>query len=169
MNVLKTLAAVPPVSPRLIPVVVHPSVLNSHLSARNMSAFGQLSGLILRDQVLVNPTALFKGVKRPLHSDGVDNFVFVYVSKPDYTYRFSKWKGKKGVPDTLLAPANSVFVTYVSLTRPVVAEVQKLLQHQEIAFRGTILGWEWVHECPENPLLPINHATRYKKSIWKST
>jgi hypothetical protein len=169
MNVIKTLAAVPPISPRLIQVVVHPLVLRSHLSARNMSAFGQLSGLILGDQVLVNPTALFKGVKRPLHSDGVDNFVFIYVSKPQYTYRFSKWKGKSREPDTLLAPANSVFVTYVSLTRPVVAEVQKLLQSTEIAFRGTILGWEWIHECPERTLLPIHHASRYKRVIWTST
>jgi hypothetical protein len=68
--------------------VAHPDVLRRLMQDRNYSTLGDFAGVILSERVLEAPTAVFKGINRPLHNLGVDNFVFIYVSKPAHAYRF---------------------------------------------------------------------------------
>lgn len=160
-------AVIPPRSEdyaRKCSVIVHPDVIEKHFKAKNYPALGQFSGLIGRDAILENSTSIFQGIKRPFHSAGVDNFVFVYIAKPSLTYTFPL--DGRGDPDKLIAPLNSVFVTFVSLSRPVVEAVQERVQTPDGLFRGVILGWEWTLESPEAPVLPMGFHGRYKKHIW---
>lgn len=160
-------AVIPPRSEdyaRKCSVIVHPDVMEKHFKAKNYPALGQFSGLIGRDAILENSTSIFQGIKRPFHSAGVDNFVFVYIAKPSLTYTFPL--DGRGDPDKLIAPLNSVFVNFVSLSRPVVEAVQERVQTPDGLFRGVILGWEWTLESPEAPVLPMGFHGRYKKHIW---
>lgn len=145
-------------------VMIHPVVLRDRLTNRRYAALGEFAGLIIEGKVLENPTGVFKGINRPLHSAGVDNFVFIYAAKPTCTYRFS---GDTRSADVLLAPKNSVFVTYLSLNRSMLNDVQAAIQSPPNAFRGVILGWEWVPEAPTSPGLPNNHDKRYKGRVWQ--
>lgn len=96
-----------------IKVGVHPLVIEAHVNARNLTALGQFAGILKHEQVLLRPLAVFKGLKRPLHEPGVDNFVFVYVSTPTCDYRYTR--PNTGKPDALLRPQQSVFVGSASV------------------------------------------------------
>ncbi len=142
--------------------IVHPDVLKDLLLHRRHASLAEFSNIIVREEMLSSPTAVFKGLNRPLHSMGVDNFVFVYVMKPKFTYIYSK---PKSSADVLLAPKHSVFVTYLTLARHMMQDVQQAIGAPPDAFRGIILGWEWVPECPLGAGLPNDHAKRYKRRV----
>ncbi len=92
----------------LVTAIVHPAVINSLLDERKYSSLGEYAGIIVQDCSLETPLAVFKGLNRPLHSEGIDNFVFAYCCKPQVTYRFT---GMSRPADVLIAPKNSVFAT----------------------------------------------------------
>ena len=75
-----------PLAPSLVAAVLHPVVLNNLLDEKQFAALGQFAGIIVKDRVLEAPTAIFKGLNRPLHSGGIDRFVFIYCCKPTCTY-----------------------------------------------------------------------------------
>lgn len=158
-------AVVRPVSARIITLVCHPDVMRAHFAGRRYDAMGQFSGIIRQDQCLLSPDAIFKGLKRPLHSKGIDNFVFAYACNPPANYRFDPSRPNSG-PDIVVRPRNSVFVVFVSLTRPMLNDSQRILSCPVGTFRGVILGWEWTPEAPGTNL-PLDYRTRYTKEIWR--
>ena len=81
----------------------------------------EFQGIIRQEGVLLAPTAVFKGIRRPMHSEGVDNFVFVYVSSPTCDYRYVK--PHYDAVDSVSPPTQSVFVTFVSRAPSIVREV----------------------------------------------
>lgn len=144
--------------------IIHPDLLADLLHRRRYGLLADFANIIVEGRALAAPTHVFKGLNRPLHSEGTDNFVFIYVCKPRFRYIFSR---PNSPADVIAAPANSVFVTYVTLNRVMMTELQTLIQAPPQAFRGIILGWEWVMECRRTAGLPIDHATRYKGRLWK--
>ncbi len=87
------------------PAIAHPAVLLKLKMDRRYAALGEFSGIIVGNCILQDPTAIFKGINRPLHNTGVDNFIFIYAAKPSYTYKFC---ANNKPAETLFAPKNSV-------------------------------------------------------------
>jgi hypothetical protein len=158
-------AVVRPVSAQTVALVCHPDVMRAHFIGRRYDAAEQCSGIIRKDTCLLTPCAIFKGLKRSLHSIEIDNFVFAHVCGPSATYRFDPTKPGNG-PDAVICPRNSVFVMSVSLARAIVGEAQRILLCPDGTFRAVILGWEWTQEAPGTHL-PIDYRTRHTKEIWR--
>jgi hypothetical protein len=147
-----------PLAPSLVTAVLHPATLNDLLDEKKYSILGDYAGILVEDRVLESPTAIFQGLNRPLHSDGIDRFVFIYCSKPKRGYCFT---GMNRPADQLVPPSNSMFATYLTLNRPMVDEVRSSLLSSPGEFRGIILGWEWIPESPIHSGLPVDYDTRY--------
>lgn len=131
---------------------------------RRYALLADFANIVVEGRCLADPTCIFKGINRPLHNEGTDNFVFIYVCKPRFRYIFTK---PRAPADILLAPANSVFATYVTLNRTMMTDLHTATQAPPQSFRGVVLGWEWVMECRQTPGLPHDHAKRYKGRLWK--
>jgi hypothetical protein len=149
-----------------ISVIVHTEHLRIILETGRLAALGELGGLIFGDQILLQPVRIFKGLRRPLLREGVDDFVFAYVSKPSVTYKFPLRPRIDQKPDVLLPPTDAVFVTFVTLSRDVVHEVAMKEGIDSGRCRGVILGWEWTCADPNDGSLPENHGNRYRRSVW---
>jgi hypothetical protein len=131
-----------------------------------LSALAEYVGIIVAGEVLQSPTAIFQGIKRPFLGDGLDNFVFVYISNPPETFHYyprDRFAGTGPYPD--YAPENSVFVVFVSLAPPVVEAGRKELGSTDDSIRGVILGWEWTSASQGNPRLPKGFGTRYRRQV----
>lgn len=134
--------------------------------AQRYAAMGEYAGLILGEGVLIDPTVIYQGLKRPFHQPGMDENVYAYVSRPDrsFTYRTA------GVvsPDKLVrlqAPLESVFIAFVSLTPHMVEqEVVPSPDDREVA--GTVLFWEWTMASESDANLPRDADTRYGRKVW---
>jgi hypothetical protein len=131
-----------------------------------LSALAEYVGLIVGDEVLQHPIAIFQGIKRPFLDDGLDDFVFIYISNPEETYHYyprDRFEGTGPYPD--YAPSNSVFATFVSLAPPVVEAICKDLGSTDDNIRGAVLAWEWTTASEGDPRLPNGFATRYRRRI----
>jgi hypothetical protein len=152
----------------IIPVTIDPSHLRVLLEAGRLTALGELVGLIIQDSVLEMPTGIFKGLRRPLLREGVDDFVFAYVTRPSLTYKFALGaRNDHHTPDKLIAQDDSVFVIFVTLSRDIINEVA--MTYEEAQCRGVVLGWEWTCADPDDPNLPEQADKRYRRRIWKSS
>ena len=90
--------------------------------------------------------AVFQGLKRPCNDDGEDKLVFVYVTKPNYYYKF--------LPDMTCcakrhsAPPKTVFAIYVKFD-------------DESLTAGEIIQWEIVVADSAEPNYPQEFSERY--------
>jgi len=146
-------------------LLAHPDLMERHFRSRNLSALGAYQGILRQESILLRPTAVFKGIKRPVHSEGVDNFIFVYVSSPECDYRYSKPHYK--AVDSMLPPTQSVFVTFVSRAPALVRSLQSSLGCSMDDFQGVVLGWEWTLASQTDTALPDNFAKRYTRRVWR--
>jgi len=124
-------------------------------------------------QVLLRPTAIFGGLKRPMHFAhmNADDDVLTYVSRPPQCYNFKHHRDFGGVLETKPRPERSVFTAFVSLHPAHVDGARQLLHNasacvDENRAGGVLLFWEWTLADPENEELPEESDTRYEKRIW---
>jgi hypothetical protein len=129
---------------------------------------GEYLGLILLGGILEDPVAIFQGIKRPYFGDGLDNFVFAYISCPLVSYTYYPSDIFRGTgPHEVRPPTNaSVFTVFVSLARSVVEEAVKEFGPEDQEVRGAILGWEWTKASAGNPRMPDLFSTRYRRMVW---
>lgn len=163
----RVLAQFPACGHGSIPLVIEPDNIRVLLQSGRMAALGELVGLIFGDAVLSAPIAIFQGLRRPYKGEGVDNFVYAYVSRPRCTYSFKpNQRNERRKPDVLVPPKHSVFVTFVTLQREMVEGAERILSQAGAGARGVVLGWEWTFAAPENPDLPQGHGQRYRRRVW---
>ena len=132
-----------------------------------MAALGEYVGLIFGDGVLEIPVAVFQGIKRPYLRDGLDNFVFAYVSNPKATYCYAPRDRFEGTgPHVDAAPKDSVFVVFVSMAQSMLQESTSEGHSADDGVRGVILAWEWTLASSDDPRLPEFYQTRYRRTLW---
>lgn len=95
--------------------------------------------------------AVFQGLKRPHLAEDGDKSVFIYISKPDYIYKYKP--GMVCVVARSRFPEQAVFAVYVNL--------------DSSGETGEIFNWELVKSDPEDMRLPHNHKDRYDQLRWK--
>jgi len=101
-------------------------------------------------QGLLLATALFRGLKRPLTSAGLDGEICAFISRPGCTFEFPN---PSDVAVRCAAPLRSVFVTYARF------EARDTVD-------GEILSWEWVLADARDSALPDGWDVRYEERIW---
>jgi hypothetical protein len=123
-------------------------------------------------QVLLSPTAIYQGLRRPMHFGypGADDDVLIYVARPPDCYRFKHHRDYGGVLEAKERPARSVFTAFVSLEPFHVDGARRLLHNATtcadgLRAEGVLLFWEWTLADPENEELPEETDTRYEKRI----
>lgn len=114
---------------------------------------------------LLEATALFRGLRRPLNEHGEDGNFLVYVSSPPTTYHYQNRAGLLASnPLPRRKPRfngrDAVFVTYVHpLDEPEVLD-------PGTKAHGYVRYWEWVAADPQNAELPDRWNERYKGRLW---
>ena len=131
-----------------------------------MGTVVELDLIIMQQEGLCRPTAIFKGLNRPLKvpadPDWYDEAgVLAVVCKPD-----SGAELLDGKPSRCAVPADSVFVAYF---RPIYdqgqkAQIRRCLQsdHRSVYL---LSYWEWVTCHTGNPDLPADHGTRFRERL----
>ena len=103
---------------------------------------------------------IFKGVKRPLLTDGNmdgDKAILVYARKPAFD---CAWRGTQfdGLVERLDPPQGCVFVVYVTPNH------RHKSQFDEID--GWINHWTWIDEDQALPEAPTDWVGRYLSRVW---
>jgi hypothetical protein len=126
------------------------------------------------EQTLLKPTAIFQGLKRPLHHVymNADEDAVIYVAKPAATYSFKEHKEYGGIVEPWAPPVRSVFTTFVSLHQAhvdaAVRDMQKTADcGADCAAAGVVLFWEWTESDPEEPEIPYESDVRYSKRLYR--
>jgi hypothetical protein len=126
------------------------------------------------EPTLLRPTAIFQGLKRPLHHIhmSADEDVLVYVAKPQCTYSFKEHKDYGGILEIWRPPVGSVFTTFVSMNPAhvdgAVRDMQKTLScDADCDAAGVVLFWEWTESDPQSPEIPYESALRYSKPLYR--
>jgi len=112
---------------------------------------------------LMQPTAIFRGLKRPLHyvDARADSQIVVYVTDPNCSYEFRNSREGNALLQTA-KPIDAVFTTFVSFAPEHLDDCVANMQHEgQITLQGAILFWEWTESCPNNPRFPYDHENRY--------
>ena len=161
-------AQYPSIGDNVIRLAVSSTVTRDLVETNRLEAMGEYSGLIFSEGVLQSPTAIFQGIRRPFLADGLDNFVYAYVSAPHISYTYYLRDRFDGTgPHEVPAPGlPSVFVVFVTLARSVVSEVEQEFHLANQDIRGVILYWEWTKASATDRLLPDGHAERYRRRVW---
>ncbi len=139
------------------------------MALADMRMFGKIAEsdlLLIQGAVLCKPTAIFRGLKRPMSVPGYppwyrEDRVLTLVCKPSFGVDASS-----GKPNRCDPPATSVFVAYL---RRVDDDGQRdqirrnlAADHQTVYL---IYHWEWVLSDAVMPELPEDHATRYSEKM----
>jgi len=151
---------------RYLRLVVSEKTLAALFETKRFAAMGEYTGLIVGSGVLVRPTVIYQGLKRPFRRPGVDESVYAYVSRPSTS--FSYRAAPRVVPgnlQTIPAPLGSVFVAFVSIN-PHVVDPQMVDTPDDPAVAGTVLFWEWTMASEGMPDLPRDADSRYGRKIW---
>jgi hypothetical protein len=117
---------------------------------------------------LLNPVAVFRGLKRPLHNitSDADAHVYIYIMNPDATYRFpirDRFAG--GELERLQPPMESVFATYVTFQQNHIDEECGLVA-QGVQPVGLVVGWEWLEASMRTPSLPYDYDSRFDAKVF---
>lgn len=123
-------------------------------------------------QVLLDPVAIFQGLKRPMHFGhmNADDDVLTYVSLPPHCYRFKHHRDYGGVLEIKERPLRSVFTAFISLHPTHVDGARRVLHNAQTRADenrpdGVLLFWEWTLADPKDVNLPEEHETRYEKRL----
>ena len=116
-----------------------------------------------RSSGLRRPTAIFQGVRRPLHTGTLscDKDILIYVTNPERNYELRG--GREGsVIEQSVMPVNSVFTTFATLHPEIVDEVRNNMpKAAPYPIEGLVLFWEWTEASNIDPRLPLDFDTRY--------
>ncbi len=147
---------------------VHPKTTRTLASSGRLVALGEYAGLIWGMGILENPVAIFQGLNRPYYGNSVDSSVYVYVNKPHTSFRYSVGdQFTDADPAQIPPPVDSVFISFVTLQKDVVDDVQTTLPRDTIG--GVLLYWEWTMADSSVPHLPDGYQTRYRRTVWRRT
>ena len=116
---------------------------------------------------LINPVAIFKGLKRPMISPGIDQSVYVYVTNPDVNYYWPEERKFSGEGPILApVPVDSVFVTFVSFRKSDLDDVSESIAGTELRETdGVVMFWEWTKASPNVPQFPYDYDNRYVEQV----
>jgi hypothetical protein len=170
------LAPAPNNKENIIELYCHPQTLQQVIDDNLNAKLGEYCGLIhgnvleLGDEGgtngLLEATALFRGLKRPMELPGLDGKIYVYITNPQCSYLYpieKKYEGIGVTPTT--KPKDSVFATYVDITN----DFEKYgINKEKIRgnIQGIVLFWEWVLNSKENQNFPENCDSRYVQKVW---
>ena len=161
------IARAPEVEFRQLRLGLHYQIARDLAKAGRLAAIGEYVGLIVGDCTLFDPVAIFRGLKRPFAGPGKDETIFVYVSNAVTSYTFAPGTENADIgPQRMAPPAESVFVTFVSLSQDVVEQVRESLDPADREIDGAILYWEWTQASQSQVRLPRDHEQRYRRMIW---
>ncbi len=167
--------------PSWVPLVVHPDTVRKWAEMKAWSKIGEFAGLVHgrlapgRDGTqipgtagLMRPTAVFRGLKRPLH-DGegaCDHDMLIYVTNPARSYEYAPRHMHNGLPEVTDKPIESVFTTFVSF-RPehVDAVVQSMVRPPAESVLGVVTFWEWTEASRLDLRLPYEYDSRYEERL----
>ena len=117
---------------------------------------------------LLQPSAIFKGLRRPLHDGLVEigDDVLTYVCTPSFTCRHVHHRDFGPVLMKEQPPNDSVFTAYVSLDPNhldgIEVGVHTLLSRVGApTVGGVVFFWEWTERSRSKPTLPEDFANRY--------
>jgi hypothetical protein len=104
---------------------------------------------------LVEAHACFRGIRRALAEDDNGENVAAYILQPRFFYEYRANLASTAVK--LTVPAGLLYVVYARLDMP--WDVQNATV--EVVTHGG-----FVEPDPDNPSLPIDHASRYAAKLW---
>lgn len=140
-------------------LALHPKTIEVMANNQRRAALGQGFGLIVQDEILLAPTAAFRGVLRPMNYPGHDDDIVAYATRVGYTYTFSD----NGRLQRYAPPRECVFVAFVSFA----AVLSDLGQNPaSVGAVGGVLDWEWTQAGAGSPHLPVDYQTRYRSTLW---
>lgn len=166
-------------------LVCHPQTIKKIVEAGIRSKIGEYWGLVhgrppaipLPEadsadgiQTLLKPTAIYQGLKRPLHHGhmNADADVLIYVANPPHTCLYKDHKDFGGILETARAPVSSVFTTFVSLNEAHVdGALQGVRDTRGHNVAGVVLFWEWTESDPQHPEIPYDSDNRYARGIYR--
>lgn len=105
---------------------------------------------------LMDAHACFEGVRRPWAEDDNGERCLAYILKPEFLYRYEPSLVR--VAKMVAVPGDLVYVAHIRLDLPHEA--------QPPATRGVFTHGAWVEVDPNDPLLPMDHASRYTARRW---
>jgi hypothetical protein len=143
---------------------VHHNTTRPMVASGRLAGLGDYVGLIYGMGILENPVAIFQGLNRPFFGGSLDASVYAYINKPHTSFTFAI-SGPHAPPTPIAAPADSVFVSFVTLAKDVVDDVRATLPGETIG--GAILYWEWTLADAMVPHLPDGYQTRYRRPVWQ--
>lgn len=123
---------------------------------------------------LMQPKAIFRGVKRMMGRSQSGDDVSCYVTNPDKDYeldtafavenahlpeseRLKLIEGKR--------PKDSVLVTFVLMNTALLDEIRPLVHDSLAEVQAVVIGWEWTLGMPDGTGLPFDHPNRYEDRI----
>lgn len=119
---------------------------------------------------MVEPTAIFCGLKRPRNQRANDDKTMVYVLNPRRNYTWPVRNKFSGGPVRAFLPPAQVFCVYVDYGSEIVDALRDTMPYaapRDAA--GFVVDWEWVIASPHDPRLPANSNApdgRYTMKIW---
>lgn len=130
-------------------------------------AFGVSSALPDGSSAKLNPLssayACFRGLRRPVADDVAGFDVFAYVHRVDYTFTFSPSMAR--CVSIVEVPKDLIFVTYVKLDYPEGRPCgPDAFPNGRI--QGVVTHWAFVEATSDEPALPVDFKTRYRKRMW---
>jgi hypothetical protein len=167
--------------PDYVYLLAHPATIRKWLAMGVRSKMGEYWGLVhgnfpanpeFHDTPdgsagLIRPTAIFQGVKRPLH-DGIvagDGDILIYVTKPDRNYSIRHAR-EGDVIEEAVRPENAVFTTFVTFQPDKVDVVRADMPKAGVQpIDGLVLFWEWTEASSIDPRLPFDFGTRYEERL----
>jgi hypothetical protein len=104
---------------------------------------------------LVDAHACFRGIRRALAGDGNGENVVVYVLKPRFFYQRSV--NQVCTATKTVTPKGLLFAAYARLDIP---------WDDRSATAGVVTHGGFVEADAADPLLPVDHASRYAERLW---
>jgi hypothetical protein len=104
---------------------------------------------------LANAHACFRGIERPLAEDNDGRDVVAYILRPRNFYAYDPNMVSQAIK--IPAPSDLVFVAYA-----------RLLTRDDMpaGSLGVLTHWGFVEAERTDPLLPVNHNSRYRTRLW---
>jgi hypothetical protein len=116
------------------------------------------------DGLLNGATALFRGLQREMFAPGVDESVYIYISRPEYDYVRTR---EQPLPIRVSTPTLSVFTTFALIGQEAVSALNDdLRNYGGTEADGILVGWQWTIASTVDPTLPVESELRYKSRIW---
>ena len=128
---------------------------------------GNFLGSVRGTTGLLKPTAIFKGLRRPLHhvTMNADHDVYIYVTNPEqnYCYPIRNRFGDSNV-EFAEKPIQSVFTTFVSLLKDHIDATMGGMADKD-SVDGVVLFWEWTEASAKDESVPYDSETRFDQRV----